>query len=110
MKKILFSLVVLLIIPVIIKADPPKKVTLTYNEGKLKIVAEHPTKDSTSHYIGTITIKVDGKEAKVLKLTFQSSAKEQVQEVEVPEIKAGSEVEVKATCNKFGSKTAKITI
>jgi hypothetical protein len=110
MKKILFSLGLLLLIPMIMKADPPKKVTATFNEGKLKIVAEHPTKDSTSHYIGTITITVDGKEAKVLKLTYQTSAKEQVQEVEVPEIKAGSEVSVKATCNKFGSKTVKIKI
>ena len=97
-------------IPVIMKADPPKKVTLTYTEGKLKIVAEHPTRDSTSHYVNQMDITVDGKEVKVLKMTFQSSAKEQVQVVEVPEIKAGSEVEVKAHCNKFGSKTGKIKI
>jgi hypothetical protein len=110
MKKILFSLVVLLFIPVIMKADPPKKVTLAYNEGKLKIVAEHPTKDSTSHYINKITIKVDGKEFKVVEVKSQSSASEEVIEVEMPDVKTGNEIEVKATCNKFGSKTAKIKI
>ncbi len=110
MKKLLIALMVLFLVPFIVKADPPKKVTLSYSEGKLKIEALHPTKDSTSHYINQLDIKVDGKEVKVVKIDFQSSAKEEVYEIEIPEIKPGCEVEVKAHCNKFGAKSGSIKI
>lgn len=104
MKKHVLALALIGIIPIITLADPPKKVILSYNAGKLKIEAVHPVKDVKDHYIDLINISVDGKEVKVIKPKEQSSAAEELIEVAVPEIKSGSKVEVKARCNKFGSK------
>jgi hypothetical protein len=112
MKKVLFALLVLFSATTALKADPPKKITLTYTEegNKLKIVALHPVKNVATHYIDLITITVDGQEVKVIKPQKQSDAQAETVEVSVPQIKKGSSVSVKARCNEFGSKTAKIKI
>jgi hypothetical protein len=111
MKRIILALLIALI-PAILLAHPPKKVTVTYNkdENKLTIVAEHHVKDVKDHYIKEITITVDGKEVKVLTFKDQSSATDQTTDVVIPDLKAGSKIEVKATCNKFGSKTSSIVL
>jgi hypothetical protein len=112
MKKVLFALLVLFSAATALKADPPKKITLTYTEegNKLKIVALHPVKNVATHYIDLIAITVDGQEVKVIKPQKQSDAQAETVEVSVPQIKKGSSVSVKARCNEFGSKTAKIKI
>jgi hypothetical protein len=112
MKKVLLVLIVLFTATTALKADPPKNVILTYIEegNKLKIVAIHPVKDVTTHYINLITISVDGQEVKVIKPQKQSDAQAETVEVPVPQIKKGSTVSVKACCNRFGSKTVKIKI
>jgi hypothetical protein len=106
-KTILFSLL-MTFIPLFIKADPAKKVTLSYNDGKLKIVAYHPVRNVKKHYIDKITITVDSKEVKVIKPTEQSNLQDETIEIVVPEIKTGSTVEVKTHCNEFGNKSAKL--
>lgn len=110
MKKNILILAILASSPLFLKADPAKKVTLTYNNGKLMIVADHPVKNVNTHYIDLISIKVDGKEVKVIKPTKQSSAQAETQEVEIPEIKPGCTIEVKTRCNEFGSKSAKLKL
>lgn len=106
MKKNLLA-ILLFILPAFAMADPPKKVTLTYNQEskKLKVVALHPVKDVEEHFIDEIVISVDGNEVKKLKLKKQSNAKTEEIELAIPEIKKGSEISVKARCNEFGSKT-----
>ena len=112
MKKYLVACAALLVFATVVRADPPKKVNLSYQSEtkKLKIEAIHPVKNVTEHYLDLISISVDGKEVKALKPKKQSSAAGENIEIVVPEIKAGSQVEVKARCNEFGSKTAKLTI
>lgn len=112
MKKIVFVLLAILSATAVLKADPPKKITLTYSEDshKLKVVALHPVKDVNTHYIDLISISVNGQEVKVVKPQKQSDAKTETIEVVVPQIEKGCEVAVKARCNEFGSKTGKIKI
>lgn len=110
MKKQVLTLICAAILPIITLADPPKKLILSYNAGKLKIDAVHPVKDVKDHYIDLITISVDGKEVKTIKPKEQSSAKEEVLELSIPEIKTGSKVVVKARCNKFGTKKESLEI
>jgi hypothetical protein len=112
MKNIILTIALFALIPGFLMADPPKKVIATYSKenNKLKIVAEHPVKDVADHYIDQITISVDGKEVKVIKPKKQSSLQSETDEVNIPEIKQGSKVEVKARCNEFGSKKTEITI
>lgn len=110
MKKFLLIIAGALLIPAFALADPPKKVVLSYHAGKLKVEAIHPVKNVKDHYIDLISIKVDGKLVKEIKPKQQSSSQEELIEVDVPEIKSGSEVKVKAICNLFGSKTETLKI
>jgi len=109
-KKSLLILFVLAVVPFGLKADPAKKVELSFKDGKLKIVAVHPTKNVNDHYIDQIVIKVDKKDVKELKFNKQSSAEAQEVEVVIPEIKPGTTVEVKTRCNKFGFKSGKLQL
>lgn len=110
MKKSILTLIFLSFAGLLM-AHPPKSVNLTYNkEGKIKIVVVHNVKDVATHYIKQMIIFVDGKQVKTLDFKTQTNVKEEDVEVVVPEVKSGSEVKVKATCNIFGSKTGKIKI
>lgn len=112
MKKLLFVLLLLATAPLILRADPPKKVTVTYNNEtkKLNVVAQHPVKNANTHFIYLFTISVNGKEVKEIKLKKQADAKNATIEASVPEIVSGCKVTVKASCNKFGSKSKSIDI
>ncbi len=106
MKKAYLSFFVLLVLPLALKADPAKKVNLTYNEvtKRLKIEAIHPVNNPDKHYIDQIVIYLDGKDVKVLDLKKQSDKKAEIIEVELPQIVAGCEITVKTRCNEFGTK------
>jgi hypothetical protein len=112
MKKLLLSGFALFAFAAILKADPPQKINLSYDTAtkKLKVEAVHKVKNVEDHYIDLISISVDGKEVKVIKPKKQSSPAAETDDILVPEIKKGSVVSVKARCNKFGSKTAELTI
>jgi hypothetical protein len=112
MKTKIGLIALMVILPFYLFADPAKKVTLSYNKEtkKLSMVIDHPVANVNDHYISEIKILVDGKEVKVIKPKKQSSMKAETQEVEVSEIKPGSKVEVKTTCNQFGSKSGKLTV
>jgi hypothetical protein len=110
MKKGIVLVVFFSIFSISLMAHPPKSVTVTYNEGKLKVVAVHKVQDPTTHYIKTITVSVDGKVVKVLTYTSQTSAEEQNVEASLPDIKAGSTIKVKASCNRFGSRNGELKV
>ena len=112
MKKFLITGIVLLASAAMVKADPPKKVDLSFNAetNKLKVVALHPVRSVTDHYIDLIAVSVDGKVVKSFKPEKQSSAENETIEIPLTGIKKGSEISVSARCNKFGTKTAKITL
>lgn len=106
MKRFLLLSALLVILPFSLKADPPKKIILSYNSEtqKLKIEAVHPVNNVEKHFIDLITISVNGKEVKVINLQKQSDKSEELIEIEVPQITKGSEIVVKARCNQFGTK------
>lgn len=111
MKKFI-TVILLALVPILMLADPPKKISLTYTKegNKLKIVALHSTKNINKHYIKTFVVSVNGKEVKTIDFTSQLNDKTQETEVTIPEIKTGCTVSVKGTCNKFGSKTTSIKL
>jgi hypothetical protein len=112
MKKLFITGLVLLASAAMVKADPPKKIDLTFNAetNKLKVVVFHPVRNVTDHYIDLISISVDSKEVKVIKPEKQSSAENETVEIPLTGIKKGSEISVSARCNKFGTKTSKLTL
>jgi hypothetical protein len=92
------------------KADPAKRVNLTYENGKLKIESPHRVKDVKKHYIDQIVINVDGKDVKTLALKSQSSQDADIRELVIPEIKKGSKIIVTTRCNEFGIKVGRLTV
>lgn len=110
MKKVILTLLVVLATSFGLKADPAKKVNLTYSEGKLKIEAIHKVKNVKTHFIDQLIVKVDGKEVKKIEPKEQSSLNSEVLEIALPGLKAGSKIEVSTRCNEFGKKSGKLTL
>lgn len=113
MKKIILTLLMTAIVPFMLMADPPKKVTVTYNKenSTVKVVVFHPVAaNSTTHYVKKITIKVDGKEVKTFNETKQDNSKTDTREVVLKGIKPGSFIEAEADCSIMGSKKGKIKV
>jgi len=113
MKTIKSLLFILLIsAPTILMAHPPKSIDIKYSPDQKKLTAEipHGVKDVKDHYIKTIVISVDGKEVKTIDLKEQTSKEKENIDIELPDIKSGSEISIKATCNKFGSKSGIIKV
>ncbi len=106
MKAYIFTFALIVSLPLIIKADPPKKILLNYTAEThtIKIEAVHPVKNVQKHYIDLVSIYVNGKEVKTVKPVSQTSKESEILEVVVPQIVAGCEVTVKAQCNEFGTK------
>lgn len=111
-KKVLLSLLVLALVQISTFAHPPSKVKLEFNNDTktLNIEAYHNTKDVSKHYIDEIVVSVNGEEFKLITKKSQTDKDKQVAEVKIPNAKAGNIIEVTAKCNKFGSKSAKLTI
>ncbi|MBN1596688.1 MAG: hypothetical protein JW894_00185 [Bacteroidales bacterium] len=108
----LFIVLMLMVIPVVLFAHAPKRINAEYSaeEGKLSIKIEHPVKNVADHYIESVTIYIDGKETEVINYNVQTSLEEHVIEIELPDIKKGSEIKITAKCNKLGSKSETITV
>jgi len=109
MKKMTILVSVILLMVFGAKADPPKKVILTYKDGKLKIEAVHKVSDAKKHYVNQFVINVDGVDVKTLSYNSQVSNETQVDEV-LLDLKKGSIVKVTARCSKFGTKTGKLVV
>lgn len=112
MKKIILTLLMSAIVPFMLMADPPKKVTVTYNKenSTVKVVVFHPVANTSTHYVKKITIKVDGKEVKTFNETKQDNNKTDTREVVLKGIKPGSFIEAVADCSIMGSKKGKIKV
>lgn len=106
MKKIILSTILFVFIPAFLMADPPKKVSLSYDKesGILKVLAIHEVKDVEEHFIDLILVTVDGKEVKKISYKKQQNTKLQEAEIKLPGLKKGNEISVKVRCNEFGSK------
>lgn len=110
MKKTILLTILFVLFAFLAKADPPKKVNLSFKNNKLNIDVVHAVKNPGDHYVDQIVITINGKEYKTLKYTKQSSEKGETVVVDIPTAKAGDVIEVKARCNEFGSKSNKIKI
>lgn len=108
----LVLIIIMALLPMAIFAHAPKKVILSYDQesGKLNVSVPHPVKNVDSHYIESLAVTVDGESIITLDYTAQSSLESNDVEIEIPDLKSGSVIEVKAVCNKMGSKKGSLTI
>jgi hypothetical protein len=94
----------------LMKADPAKKVNVTYQDGKLKVEALHKVRNASNHFIDQVVVKVNGKEMKTIRLDKQTSTASQLVEIELPDLKKGDQIEVVTRCNEFGKKNGKLIL
>lgn len=108
----LVLLIIMALLPMAVFAHAPKKVILSYDKesGNLIVSAPHSVKDVEDHFIESIAVKVNGEEVLKLEYTSQSSKESHEVKIEMPDLKSGDELEVRAACNKMGAKTGKLTI
>jgi len=110
MKKIVLFLVAIFVSCSLLKADPAKKVNLTYQDGKLKVEVLHKVRNTNNHFIDQVVVKVNGKELKTIRLDKQTSTASQLLEIELPDLKKGDKIEVVTRCNEFGKKSGKLVL
>ena len=110
-QRILTTLLIVML-PIALFAHAPKKVNLSYNNeaGILSASILHPVKNVEDHFIVRMIVTVNDKEVETLEYTVQSSLESHEVEINLPGLKSGDVVSVKATCNKVGSKTRKLEI
>jgi len=110
MKKLILMAVLSVFFAFTVNAHPASKVTLKYKDNKLDIFIAHKVKNYNTHYIKTVEIYVNGELVETMELTHQNDVDYSTFLVKMPDLKRGDVVEVKTTCNKFGSKSGKIVI
>jgi len=107
----MIALVLLAGFPVVAGAHSPKEVALSYDDAKhtLAVRITHPSQSSTVHYVKKVEIKKNDQTVSVTE--YQSQPTQDTFTYDYPvEIGPGDSVEVKATCNIFGSKTTKLDL
>lgn len=108
----LLLLVLMLILPLAVMAHAPKKVNVSYDteSSNLVVSVDHPVKDVNDHYIESLAISVNGENVITLDYTAQSSKESHDVEVEMADLNTGDKIEVKAVCNKLGSKSGELSV
>ncbi|MBN2180062.1 MAG: hypothetical protein JW743_11615 [Deltaproteobacteria bacterium] len=90
-------------------AHPPKEVLLSYDlEAKALSVTVTHTRFSAGHYIDKIEIMKNG--TSVASHSYTNQPSETFTSNYTLDAARGDVIEVKATCNKFGSASGKITV
>lgn len=111
-KQLLFSIIAIFVFSLSVMAHAPKKITLTFDKASKTLKADilHKVKDVGDHYISDITIYVNGEEIKTSTYEKQSEKLNEIVEFQLEDVKEGDVIKLKAKCNKFGSKSSKITV
>lgn len=97
--------------PMAVMAHPPKSLTAEYDNQsqKLTIRIDHGSFSSKMHYISNVEVKKNAQV--VINQTYKNQSDKNPFEYtyEIP-AKVGDVLEIKATCNMYGSKTVSITV
>jgi len=70
----------------------------------------HSVKSATEHYIGKVTLRLNGKAVVSQALSLQESATGGTLIYKVPGLKKGDILEAATECNKGGTKSGKLTL
>lgn len=107
---ILWAAVMIFALPAL--ASPPSKVELSWDAASktLTVAVPHYSINPKGHFIKSVKVVVDGKEAALKEFTAQENAQGQTVKVPLPDAKPGQAVTVTAICNLFGSGEGKLVI
>jgi hypothetical protein len=93
-------------------AHPAKSVELTFDKSTKILTATviHEVKDSGKHFISSVQIKINKRDAVVQTLNLQDNMKGGVYQYKLNDVKVGDTVTLTTTCNFVGKKAASIVI
>lgn len=106
---LLFTLVIMVMT---LSAHPPKKITLKFDNKtqELDVRIDHSVKNKNEHFVDNIMVKINGTEVQSNDYTKQKDMKADVYRIVLENVKAGDEIELTASCNKWGKKSKKLTV
>jgi desulfoferrodoxin (superoxide reductase-like protein) len=101
----------ILVLAVMLPAHRPKaiKISLVLDSGELKVVVRHPVKNTLRHYIKRIRVLVNDQKVIDTRYEKQTAPENHTAGFSLKGIRSGDEIVVKASCNRFGGKKARIT-
>lgn len=107
----LIALILIMLLPSIVLAHPPKGLTAQYDMAaqSLTIVIDHNSFASSMHYIGQVEVKKNGKTVLTHEYKNQPDKNPFEYKYNIP-ASEGDTLEIKATCNIYGSKTIEIKV
>jgi desulfoferrodoxin (superoxide reductase-like protein) len=93
-------------------AHGPKSIKLHFKSdvGKLQVEVRHPVKNPTRHFIKRIRVLVNDRIVADVRYTKQTSPEAHSVDFSLKGVGSGDLIVVKATCNKFGGKKARIKV
>lgn len=93
-------------------AHSPSSIKASYDQENqfLTVNVMHNTGNPKNHYIEEIEVKIADKTMLTQRFTVQYNNQEQLAMVFWPGLAGGSEITVKANCNRFGSKSKNIKL
>ncbi len=102
---------IFIITPVAVYAHAPQDVSLSFNKESqtLTVKITHKTPSPGSHYINKVEIKKNGTVVSTNEYKSQPSKDKYEYSYKI-QASGGDRIEVKASCNFFGSKTADLSI
>ncbi|NOR86251.1 MAG: hypothetical protein GQ527_01440 [Bacteroidales bacterium] len=111
-KRILLTILTIFIFSIGAMAHGPKKIQLTFNKENHTLSADiiHKVKNIEKHYISNITIYVNGEEVLSKDYEKQLDKGHELVKFDMEQLKDGDIVKLTAKCNKFGKKSAELTI
>lgn len=112
MKKIFLIIGCFLLSAQLVYASPPTSIDVTYDSKTKKITAlvYHQSYNIKKHYINVVTLIVNGAVVEVQRFHWQHTAREQTAVFDVPDLKPGDVITIKAFCNKGGQLAQDIKI
>ena len=104
--------IVLLVSSALLLAHPASKVDLSFDKetSVLTVNFNHKVKDIDKHFILEIRVELNGE--KIIEQMLEKQDNLETGEVfyKIVDAKPGDEIKVRTKCNKFGKKSAKLTI
>jgi hypothetical protein len=112
-KKILLPLSILSILTVASAfAHPPSGIKLSFDGDArlLQVTVMHDTQKPDEHFIKSIQIRINGKDAVRQSYIKQTDPQKRTALVLLEDVKAGDEISVTGECNVFGKKTETVKL
>ncbi|MCU0640798.1 MAG: hypothetical protein MUC35_01775 [Candidatus Margulisbacteria bacterium] len=110
--KPLITLFLSLVAATVVFAHAPSDIKAAYDQKNqfLTITVAHQVGDPKSHYVNAVEVKLNGRQVLAQRFDHQYGDKQQLVIAFWPNLKSGTELEIKADCSRFGAKNVRIKL